>query len=115
MSRKKKRDRTSLIVRLFAELGKGRVSEAYLHDPKFRTEGYQSGRHIWVAPHYAVADSCIHELLHRMYGNWPEAYVRSRTTFVLNRMTDSEVQAFYDTYQSVARKRKSRLDVSEEE
>jgi hypothetical protein len=55
----------------------------------------------------------IHELLHRLHPQWPEAYVRRTTTYLRRRMSDEEVQAMYAEYQKRKRTRKSRKRIDE--
>jgi len=46
-----------------------------------------------------VVDTIIHELLHRLYPHWSERYIKNRTSYLMKRMTDEEVQLLYDEYQ----------------
>jgi hypothetical protein len=96
-----------LLGRVWAELGSGRITEAFLpSDKRHFVEGYISGQHITVNPAPSVVDSAIHEILHRLQPAWSESYVRRTTTLILRRMTDEEVAAFYAEFQKRARKRK---------
>ena len=46
-----------------------------------------------------VVDTIIHELLHRLYPHGSERYIKNRTSYLMKRMTDEEVQLLYDEYQ----------------
>jgi hypothetical protein len=90
---RRKNSRPPLMVRVWAAMGSAGIIEdvTLKSDIKGeRLEGLQAGRHIWVNP------------------IWSETYVRRTTTFLLRRMTDAEVQTFYDEYQQRARRRKRR-------
>lgn len=102
-------NRPPLLVQVWAELGAGRITE----DPELRSDvkgerlhGLQEGRHIWVNPTFALVDTIVHELLHRLHPEWSERYVRNRTAYLMTRMTDEEIVAVYDEYERRKRKRK---------
>lgn len=96
-----------LLGRVWAELGSGRITEAFLpSDKHYFVEGLTNGRHITVNPAPSVVDSAIHEILHRLHPQWSETYVRRTTSLIMRRMTDEEVVAFYSEFQKRARKRK---------
>jgi hypothetical protein len=105
----RKNARPPLMVRVWAELGAGHITEdlslrsSVKHE---RLHGLQEGRHVWVNPSHATVDTVVHELLHRMNPTWSESYVRRTTTFLVTRMTDEEIRAFYDEYQRRAHRRK---------
>lgn len=105
----KRHNRPPLMVRVWAELGAGHITE----DPDLkstakgeRLDGLQEGRHIWVNPIYSIVDTVVHECLHRIQPRWKENYVRNRTSYLINRMTDDEVRALYDEYQRRVKKPK---------
>lgn len=114
MPRSAKRAHESLLLRVCAELGAGRITEAFISDPGFQTDGLtdDASKHITVNPAWQTIDTVIHEILHRLYPRWSEGYVRNRTAYLKNRMTDAQVQAFYDEYQRrvYKRKRAKRID-----
>lgn len=96
-----------LLGRVWAELGSGHITEAYLaSDSHHYVEGMIEGQHITVNPAPSVVDSAIHEILHRLHPVWSEPYVRRTTSFIMRRMTDEEVQAFYVEFQKRKRMRK---------
>ncbi len=109
MSRKV-RARPPLLVQVWAELGACRISEGRIDDTDHFVEGVcVSGKNITINPSPALNDVVVHELLHRLHPEWPETYVRNRTTFLLRRMTDDEHERFYDEYQRRKKTRKTRL------
>ena len=98
----------ALIGRVWAELGAGRITEAFIRDGRNFTDGYYDGHgRITINPAHQTVDSVIHECLHRAFPSWSESYVRRTTTYVRKRMSDEEIQAMYAEYQKRARKRKS--------
>ena len=101
----------ALIGQVWAELGSGRITEAFIRDGRNMTDGVTWGRHIWVNPAHQTADTVIHECLHRMHPSWTEAYVRRTTTYIRRRMGDDEVIALVDEFNKRARKRKRPLSV----
>lgn len=109
----RKKGRPPLMVRVWAELGAGGITEdVTLTDKHHRLDGLQEGRHIWVNPMWNIVDTTVHEILHRLHPEWPENYVRRTTSYLMRRMTDEEAQTFYDEYQKRVKKlkRKRRED-----
>ncbi len=103
-----------LLGRVWAELGSGRITEAYLPSDKHHfVEGIITGQHITVNPAPSVVDSAIHEILHRLHPDWNENYIRRTVTFIMRRMTDEEVQAFYQEFQKRAKKRRTPLKIED--
>lgn len=96
----------ALLLRVCAELGAGRITEAYIHDPNYYTEGLTEGQRITINPVHATVDVVLHECLHRLYPHWSETYVRNRTAHLRRLMDDSETQAFHDEYMRRKRTRK---------
>jgi hypothetical protein len=99
--------RSPLLLRVCAELGAGRITEAYLRDPGLQTSGYADKGHITINPTWETVDTLIHECLHRLYPAWSETYVRNRTAYLRNRLTDAEVQTLYDEYRKRVKIRKT--------
>jgi hypothetical protein len=92
--------RPLLLLRVLAELGAGRIHEAFIPSEKnFFVDGETEGLAITVNPVPDVVDTVIHELLHRLYPQWSERYIKNRTSYLMKRMTDEEVQLFYEEYQ----------------
>jgi hypothetical protein len=97
-----------LMGRVWAELGSGRITEGFIEStPGHFIEGCEDGGHITVNPAPSVVDTAIHEILHRLHPDWDENYVRRTTGYIMRRMHDSEIQAFYEEFQRRARKRRS--------
>lgn len=97
----------ALIGRVWAEVGAGRMTEAFIRDGRSFTDGYFSNGHITINPMHQTVDTIIHECLHRAFPGWSEPYVRRTTTYLRKRMSDEEIQAMYGEYQRRAHKRKS--------
>lgn len=104
------------MVRVWAELGSGRISEAYIKDGRYFTDGFtdDGSKHITVNPCHQTVDTVIHEILHRLHPEWNENYVRRTTTYLRRRMTDEETMAFYAEYQKRKRQRRRPLNVTGE-
>lgn len=97
----------ALIGRVFAELGAGNITEAFIRDGLSFTDGYFNGNgHITINPAHQTVDTVIHECLHRAFPSWSERYVRRTTTYLRKRMSDDEIQAMYSEFQKRSRKRK---------
>lgn len=112
----KRRAHESLLLRVCAELGAGRISEAFIVDaPGIQCDGFtdDASKHITINPAFQTIDTVIHELLHRLHPAWSETYVRNRTTFLRRRMSDADVQAVYGEYQRRVHRRKRPRDIRE--
>ena len=96
----------ALLGRVWAELGAGHITEAFIADKREFVDGMHSNGHITVNPVHPTVDTAIHEILHRLHPAWSENYVRRTTTYLRKRMSDEETQAFYAEFQKRARKRK---------
>ena len=106
MKRRTARD-FALIGRVWAELGAGQITEAFISDGRSLTDGYFNGSgHITINPAHQTIDTLIHEILHRLHPDWSETYVRRTTTYLRRRMSDEEVQAMYSEFQKRKRTRK---------
>lgn len=93
--------RPALILRVMAALSGTKVSEDFIEHKNYEVHGvaYKSKRRgIVINPVHAVVDTVIHELLHTMHPEWKENYVRNRTSFLMNRLTDEERQVIYEEY-----------------
>lgn len=101
-----KTDARVLLLRVCAELGAGRITEAYIVDPGYFTEGLTEGPDITINPVHATVDVVIHECLHRLYPRWSEARVRAQTAKVRHAMSDADVLTFHEEYQRRVKKRK---------
>ncbi len=104
----------ALIGRVWAELGAGRITEAFIRDGANFTDGFFNGNgHITINPAHQTVDTVIHECLHRAFPAWSENYVRRTTTYLRKRMSDDEIQAMYHEYRKRAKKRKSARVIAE--
>lgn len=103
----RKPDRPALLVRVLAELGAGRITEGFIHDPDTFVHGETTGRgHITINPAIATVDTVVHEILHRLEPGWHENYVRRTTSYLLKRMSDEQIQTVFDEYCKRVKKRK---------
>jgi hypothetical protein len=105
----KRRYDGTLLLAVMAELGQGRIESGFIHDKsgKLLMDGFCDGKRVAVSEIIQTVDTICHELLHRRFPHWSEPYIRNRTTYLLRRMTEAQIQAVYDEFQRRAVKRKS--------
>lgn len=96
-----------LLIQVLARLGQADIREEFIAagDPKAVVHGEWSKTgsrkaRIRVNPAHHVVDTVIHELLHDLYPSWSENYVRNRTSFITNRLTERQVEAIYNAYKA---------------
>lgn len=106
--------RDPLLLRVCAEIGAGAITEAYIADPGYATDGVTWGRSITINPAHQTVNTLLHECLHRLYPAWSERTVRAKTTYLCRRLTDAEVQAIYSEYEKRKRKRKRPVKLPED-
>lgn len=105
----------ALIGTVFAEVGRGRITTAFLKDGRNMTDGFYNGTgHIYINEVHSIADTIVHECLHRAYPDWHENYVRRTTSYLMRRISDEEAQTLVDVYRQRTRKRKRPKDVEAE-
>lgn len=107
MPRKKRPERTPLILRVCAELGAGRIDEGFIAAKHHIVHGLCESGQITVNPVHFTLDTVVHECLHRLHPEWSENYVRNRTSFVTNQLSDAEKQTIYGEYQARVTRRKT--------
>lgn len=105
----------SLLLRIMAAIGDGGITEAWISDPGYMTDGICDPQHgrITINPAHQLCDTVLHEVLHRLHPAWPEAYVRGRVTWLRKRMTDEQVQTLVAEYEARKHKRKSAVRLEE--
>jgi DNA-binding sugar fermentation-stimulating protein len=79
----KRKGRDPLLLRVCAEIGAGRITEAYIHDPGYMTEGLTEGSRITINPAHATVNVLVHEC------------------------TDAETQAIFQEYQQRKKSRRT--------
>lgn len=102
----KARNRPPLMVRVLIEMGAGRIYEQWISDRQVFVHGECVGKRVTVNPAISVVDTLLHEILHRLEPGWSENYIRNRTTFLMRRMSDEQIQAVYAEYQKRVTKTK---------
>lgn len=104
----------ALKAEVWAELRRGEnIVETELHSHE-RNKYYGlcvNDRNIYVNPYPSIVETVVHETLHRQHPRWSEARVNTTAIRILNRMSNREVQRWVKQYKSVARKRRTPLDV----
>lgn len=85
---------------IYDELGKGKIEERFIREKprRWHMHGYFDGETCVINPASATLDTLVHELFHRRFPKWSEAYVRARTTELLAHMTPDEQQKLFDAY-----------------
>lgn len=103
----------ALIGKVFAEVGAGRITSAFIRDGRSLTDGVYTGSHIYINEDHQTADTLIHECLHRAFPSWGESYVRRTTSYLRRRMSDEEVIALVGEYRKRAKKRRRPVEIGE--
>lgn len=99
MARRRARvEKPALLVRVLTEVGSGHIREAWLADRSVFVHGETTGRVITINPAVGIVDTLIHETLHRLEPSWSERYVRNRTSWLMRRMSDEQIQALHDEF-----------------
>ena len=99
-----------MLVEVLAELGAGQIRERFIHDPKELVHGETTGRRITISPAVALCDTVLHECLHRLRPAWSESYVRNRTSWLMRRMSEEQIEQVYREYgRRVAKRRPSQV------
>ena len=107
MAKKRNSRREPLMVRVWAELGAGRIREGWISDPQAFIAGQcEASGHITVNPMIDLVDTLLHEICHRLHPEWSERYVKRTTTYLLRRLTDAEIQTFFGEYERRVRRKK---------
>ena len=86
---------------VFAELGNGKVVEVPITHPTERVYGFcDQGTGVIAVNKYPadLADTLVHELLHRRHPRWGEARVTRETRYVMRRLTDEDIKHLCQTY-----------------
>ena len=91
----------SLFMQCVVALGEVELNEAYIKKDEANTRfyGLQEPGRVWVNPVTAVVDYLLHEMIHEVKPEWPEATVASMTTRLMHKLTDSQIKEFYQIYQ----------------
>lgn len=71
--------------------------------------GFAQGTTIVVNPAHDIVDTLIHEVLHRLRPDWPEATVRLWTTRLRKELSEEEVRAIWAEYRKRAKRVKTPL------
>jgi hypothetical protein len=110
MPRRPPPPRSPRLIRILADLGAGKVTEAYICDATHFVEGLCTpgprGR-VTINPMISVVDTLIHECLHAQCPQWSERSIKTQTTRLMRQLSDAEVQAIYEQYQRCKRTRTS--------
>lgn len=95
-----RQNQKAFLLQLMHRMGQVGITEKYL--PKAngkRVYGYTySDGSIEVNPVPALMDTIIHELIHSLHPEYSEITVRRITSMVCRKMSDEEMQAFYEAY-----------------
>lgn len=96
------RARSPLLIEALTALGRLRVRETQLIDPRgrhaYRWHGLLEGDVIYVNPSWAIADTLIHEALHAIRPQWSERAIRSWTSRLLGQLSDDEAWRLWQWY-----------------
>lgn len=94
-----------LLAALKAELRKGQIYEAPLSSAYEHVDGMYddaTGR-VYVNPAPQVAETLLHEVLHRRYPRWGEKRVTKTAKQLMHHMTARQAQWWYQQFKQIKR------------
>ena len=92
------------LAELWAELGKGGVTEAHITAPDMHVDGLCVFPHqVYVNPAPNIVLTLLHELMHRRHPRWSERRVDRESKALLGHMSDKDVKRWYRAYQKAKR------------
>ena len=94
----------ALLDDLWDELGRGRVYECSLRDPKWHLDGLQDGENIYIDPRPAILETLVHELLHRRKPRWGERAVTKQARRIVFGMDETTKRRWWRAYAKVKRR-----------
>lgn len=97
---------------LWDELGRGRVFECSLRDPKWHLDGLQSDGAVFIDPRTSILETLIHELLHRRHPRMRETAVTREARRLLGGMDEATKTRWWAHYSRIKKKRRP-LDVDD--
>ena len=91
------------------ELARGGIVEAPISAPGMHVSGFCDGETeiVCINPLPELADTIIHECLHRRWPRWGEKRVRAETRRVMTTMTDDDVARLVRRYRRLRHKRRA--------
>jgi len=94
---------------VLAELARGGIIEAPISAPKMHVSGYcdRETKTVCVNPLPGLADTIIHELVHRRWPRWGEKRVYAETRRVMTTMSDDDVSRLVRRYRRLRHKRRA--------
>lgn len=102
--------RDPLLLQIAAAIGAGRISIRAIHEDGDRCHGVTlDDGEIAISPIPSTVDTAVHECLHRLFPRWSERTVLAKTTYLLKRMTDAEMEMLYVILQASAKVKKRPL------
>lgn len=99
MRRRKPRD--PILLEVAAAIGAGRIDIGPIHDDALLVHGFCEGSKIRINPAIDVADTILHECLHRLRPAWSERAVRAKTTRLMRQLSSAEIDKIYELVMSV--------------
>ena len=103
------------VADVFAELARGKIVEVAITHPSERVSGFcDQGTGVIAVNKYPIdlADTLVHELLHRLHTRWGERRIARETKYVLRRMTDEDVAHLCRAYRRRACKLRRTLKLA---
>lgn len=89
---------------LWDELGRGKVYECSLRDPKWHLDGLQSGECVYIDPRFAILETLIHELMHRRKPRMGERAVTRLARRLVARMDEPTKAKWWRAYSRIKKK-----------
>lgn len=107
--RKRFAPRDPLLLEIAAAIGAGGITIGPIHSDTQRIHGQIEGAKIRINPAIEMADTAIHEVIHRLRPHWSELAVRSRTAKIMRQLSDKEIDKIYELVLTTARVSKTAI------
>lgn len=106
MSRKKLTPRDPLMLEIMAAIGAGRILIGSIrgHEGEFVHGICSPDGEIVINPSVEIADTAIHECIHRLRPAWSERTVRARTKRLMCQLSHDEVEKVFEVVMATARR-----------
>jgi hypothetical protein len=86
---------------LYQEMQRGRIWECSLRDTRWHLDGLCEGENIYIDPRYAVLESLVHELLHRLRPRMSERAVTSKARQLTSSMDEATKIRWWRAYRKI--------------
>lgn len=99
-----------ILLEIAAAIGAGRISIRSVQEDAWICHGVTlDGGDISINPIPSLVDTAVHECLHRLHPTWSERTVQARTTKLMRRMSNAELDTLYVLLMASAKVKKRPL------